>query len=138
MSKQFFATEHLDPVDTFKFALGLVVPRPIGWIGTTAADGTLNLAPFSFFNAVSGFPPTVVFSASYRDGKPKDTLANVKAMSVFTVNVVSADIGPQMNQTATSAPSEVDEFTLAGSLPYGARWSRHLWWLSARPILNVG
>ena len=102
MSKQFFTAEHLDPVDAHKFALGLVVPRPIGWIGTTATDGTLNLAPFSFFNAVSGFPPTVLFSPGYRDGEPKDTLANVETTSVFTVNIVSADIGPQVNQTAAS------------------------------------
>lgn len=112
--KRFFLTEQLAPVDTHKFALGLIVPRPIGWIGSRDRDGTRNLAPFSFFNAVSGYPPTVMFSPGLRNGGPKDTLANVESTGVFTCSIVSADLGEQMNQTAATAAADVDEFELAG------------------------
>ena len=64
-------------------------PRPIGWIGSVSAEGVHNLAPYSFFNAVSGDPPTVVFSAGYGDGVRKDTAANVKSTGEFTVNIVT-------------------------------------------------
>ncbi|MFZ0626045.1 MAG: flavin reductase family protein, partial [Acidimicrobiia bacterium] len=43
--------------DAYKLLSGLVIPRPIGWIGTVRDDGTFNLAPFSFFNVVSTSPP---------------------------------------------------------------------------------
>ena len=114
MTKRLFKTGELAPVDAYKFAVGLVVPRPIGWIGSSDGDGHANLAPFSFFNAVSGFPPTVLFSPGFRDGQPKDTLANVAATGGFTVNIVSADVGKQMNDTAATAAPDVDEFELAG------------------------
>ena len=114
MTKRFFPADTLDPIDAYKFAIGLVVPRPIGWIGSISSDGIANLAPFSFFNAVTGYPPTVLFSPGFREGEPKDTLANVDATGEFTVNLVSADIGPQMNKTSASAPADADEFVLAG------------------------
>jgi hypothetical protein len=41
----------------------LVVPRPIGWIATVDAAGRPNLAPYSFFNAISDRPPMVMFSS---------------------------------------------------------------------------
>ena len=115
--KQYFPTDQLAPVDTHKFALGLIVPRPIGWVGSRSSAGADNLAPFSFFNAASGYPPTVMFSPGLRDGRPKDTLANVEATGVFTCSIVSADLGEAMNQTAASAPPEVSEFELAGLTP---------------------
>lgn len=114
MDKQTFLADRMDPVDTHKLALGLIVPRPIGWIGSVDLEGVANLAPFSFFNAVTGFPPTVIFSPGKRDGGPKDSLANVEATGEFTVNVVSADLGERMNATAASAAPGVDEFELAG------------------------
>lgn len=112
MTKQLFHTVDLDPVDAHKFALGLVVPRPIGWIGTISADGVHNLAPFSFFNAAAGYPPTVMFSPGHREGEPKDTLANARDTGEFTVNVVSARVGDAMN--ATAATDYGDEFLLSG------------------------
>ena len=114
MTKCVFGAADLEPSVAHKFALGLVVPRPIGWIGSRSADGVNNLAPFSFFNAVTGYPPTVMFSPGLRDGLPKDTLSNVTATGVFTVNVVSAELGDKMNRTASTAAPDIDEFELAG------------------------
>jgi flavin reductase (DIM6/NTAB) family NADH-FMN oxidoreductase RutF len=111
--------EAIDPGDlgssgAYKLTSGLVVPRPIGWIGSQAADGTRNLAPFSFFNMVSGSPPTVIFAPGSSKGVPKDTLANVRETGVFTVNIVSEDLAQAMNATSATVAADVDEFELVG------------------------
>jgi len=110
--KSRFAVAELSGADPYKLTTGLIVPRPIGWIGTISADGTPNLAPYSFFNAVSGMPPTFVFSPG-RGGR-KDTLANVREVGEFTINVVTAEVVEAMNTTAASLPADVDEFDAAG------------------------
>lgn len=94
----------------------LVAPRPIGWIGTVSPDGEPNLAPFSYFNAFSADPPVVGFAPNAKgaDGEAKDTLANVREVAEFTVNVVSADLAEAMNATSRTLPRGVDEFALAG------------------------
>jgi flavin reductase (DIM6/NTAB) family NADH-FMN oxidoreductase RutF len=107
-----FSVEDLSGVDLYKLASGLVVPRPIGWIGTIAADGTPNLAPYSFFNCVSGAPPMFVFSPGR--GARKDTLDNVREIGEFTINIVTAEVVEAMNSTAASFPADVDEFAAAG------------------------
>ena len=61
-TKRRFRVDDLEGVDGYKLATGLIVPRPIGWIGSLSADGVANVAPYSFFNVVSGLPPTFVFS----------------------------------------------------------------------------
>jgi flavin reductase (DIM6/NTAB) family NADH-FMN oxidoreductase RutF len=110
--KHRFTVADLSGADPYKLTTGLIVPRPIGWIGSVSADGTPNLAPYSFFNAVSGMPPTFVFSPG-RGGR-KDTLANVREVGEFTINVVTAEVVEAMNATAASLPADVDEFAAAG------------------------
>lgn len=112
-----FETAQLSGVEGYKLLTGLVVPRPIGWIGSVSADGVHNLAPYSFFNAVSGNPPMVVFSAGHGDGIRKDTADNVKATGEFTVNIVTDTTVEAMNATSASLPPEVDEFEHAGLTP---------------------
>lgn len=95
----------------------LVTPRPIGWISTRGADGTENLAPYSFFNAVAYVPPQVMFASTGakpdREGT-KDSVANIRETGVFCVNVVSKALLDAMNATSGTWPRETDEFTLAG------------------------
>ena len=112
LRKRRFTVAELSGADPYKLATGLIVPRPIGWIGSISADGTPNLAPYSFFNAVSGAPPTFVFSPG-RGGR-KDTLANVREVGEFTINIVTAEVAEAMNATAASLPADVDEFDAAG------------------------
>ena len=104
----------MEPVDAYKLLSGLVVPRPIGWIGTRSADGVDNLAPYSFFNAVAATPPTVLFAPTGQPGARKDTLANVRETGAFTVNIVSFDLAEAMNATSATHPAEVDEFEAVG------------------------
>jgi flavin reductase (DIM6/NTAB) family NADH-FMN oxidoreductase RutF len=109
-----FDTATADPVDVSKLMLGLVVPRPIGWVGSVDEDGRHNLAPFSFYNVVSAKPPTVVFSPGTRRGAEKDTLANVRRTGEFTLSVVTEEVADAMVLTSGDYPPDVDEFEIAG------------------------
>ncbi len=111
---QRFVTAEIDTADAYKLLSGLVVPRPIGWIGTRSADGVNNLAPYSFFNGVAASPPTVMFAPTGQPSARKDTLTNVRDTGVFTVNIVNYDLGPAMNKTSGSHAADVDEFEVAG------------------------
>ncbi|OCJ12416.1 flavin reductase [Rhizobium sp. AC27/96] len=93
--------------DPFK---AIVAPRPIGWIGSKGRDGSLNLSPYSFFNAVSDQPKLVMFSSAGR----KDSVRNVEETGVFTANLVSRNIAEKMNQSSIAVPYGVNEFELAG------------------------
>lgn len=101
---------------SYRWLTNCVVPRPIAFVSTISTAGILNLAPFSFFNAICGEPPMVCFAPSHRT-PPKDTLVNVKATGEFVVNMVSDALAAQMNETSALVPPEVDEFALAGLTP---------------------
>lgn len=95
----------------------VVTPRPVGWISTRGKDGSENLAPYSFFNAVAYFPPQVMFSST--SGKPdrplgKDTLANILETEVFCVNIVEYAMRDVMNISSGAYARGVDEFEEAG------------------------
>jgi flavin reductase (DIM6/NTAB) family NADH-FMN oxidoreductase RutF len=110
-------TRELSSRDAYRLLIGSVVPRPIGWVSTVSADDVGNLAPFSFFMAATGNPPTVVLSTSMRDGQPKDTLRNVMEVPEFVLNVVSEDVGVAMNATSEEFPADIDELASAGLTP---------------------
>ncbi|CAN7288921.1 flavin reductase family protein [Rhizobium rhizogenes] len=93
--------------DPFK---AIVTPRPIGWIGSKGRDGSINLSPYSFFNAVSDRPKLVMFSSTGR----KDSARNVEETGVFTVNLVSRNLVEKMNHSSISVPYGTNEFALAG------------------------
>jgi flavin reductase (DIM6/NTAB) family NADH-FMN oxidoreductase RutF len=109
-----FLAAEIDAIDAYKLLTGLVVPRPIGWIGTRSVDGINNLAPYSFFNGVAASPPTVMFAPTGQPDARKDTLTNVRATEVFTVNIVTFSLAEAMNSTSGTYPEEVDEFDVAG------------------------
>jgi len=95
----------------------VITPRPIGWISTRGADGSENLAPYSFFNGVSYEPPQVMFAstASKADRKKgKDSVGNIIETGVFCVNVVAFEMRDAMNMTSEVLPREIDEFDHAG------------------------
>lgn len=98
------------PHDPFK---AIVAPRPIGWISSQAADGSLNLSPYSYFNALSTHPHLVMFSSE----GPKDSLANVRETGEFVVNLATRDLIEKVNQSSIDAPRGVSEFDHAGLTP---------------------
>jgi len=99
---------------SYKLLIGCVVPRPIAWVSTVAADGVPNLAPFSFFMGVCNDPPTIAFSSGRREHGKKDTVHNLEHTGDFVVNVVDDPHAEAMNATSGEYPPEVDEFALAG------------------------
>ena len=80
----------------------LVVPRPIGWISSLSVDGVANLAPYSYYNAVSGLPPFVMFSSAGR----KDSQTNIEATGVFSCSMAVWDLREQMNITSAAVGPE--------------------------------
>ena len=95
----------------------IVAPRPIGWISTRATDGSENLAPYSFFNAVAYTPPQVVFastSAKPDRGDTKDSVANIRETGVFCCNIVSYALSEAMNDSSGPWDRQVDEFRHTG------------------------
>jgi len=88
-----------------------VAPRPIGWISTISASGDHNLAPFSYFNLVHNFPPTVIFSCNglKPDGSPKDSWINAKETGEFVYNAATYPLRGAVNLTSTAWDSSVDE-----------------------------
>lgn len=104
----------------YRLMTSLVVPRPIAWVGTRAPDGTSNLAPFSYFNALSAAPMLVAVSIGMRRRREgggsteKDTLVNIRATGVFSVSLVTERHLEPMVRTSGEWPSGVDEFEEAG------------------------
>jgi flavin reductase (DIM6/NTAB) family NADH-FMN oxidoreductase RutF len=102
------ATE--SPAESYKILTNVVVPRPIAWITTRSAGGVINLAPFSFFNAVGGRPPCIIVSIGLRDdGTPKDTARNIEQTGEFVVNAVTEDLLHAMNISAVDFPPDQSE-----------------------------
>ncbi len=97
----------------------LVGPRPIAWVSSMDLDGVLNLAPYSFFNAIADQPPTIVFAPNgpRPGGGAKDTLANIEKTNEFVVNLCSYELRDEMNKSSAHVGPEVDEFELAGLTP---------------------
>ncbi len=111
--------------DNYLTLASCVVPRPIAFVSTISTGGVLNLAPFSFFNAVGASPPAIMFApATKRDGSDKDTLANIRAVGEFVVNVVPHNIREQMNLASGDFAADVDEFEIAGLTPLPSRLVR--------------
>ncbi len=93
-----------------------VAPRPIAWVSSIDPSGVVNLAPFSFFNAIASDPPMVMISFNgYHDhGGEKDTLSNIKSSGEFVANMVPLTLKDLMNVTTAPVAHEVDELELAG------------------------
>lgn len=101
-------TTHADRA--YPILAGLVTPRPIAWVTTMNEDGTVNAAPFSFFNVFGAEPPLVIFAPGDRDdGSPKDTARNCRRTGEFVVNLVDAALAEAMVRTAAPHPYGVSE-----------------------------
>lgn len=105
----------------YRLMTSLVVPRPIGWLGTRSLDGRSNLAPFSYFNALSSAPMLVGASIGRRratgpnnDPPAKDTLANIREMEAFSVSIATERHLEAMVRTSGEWPRGTSEFEEAG------------------------
>jgi flavin reductase (DIM6/NTAB) family NADH-FMN oxidoreductase RutF len=107
--------ESLKWQDAYKLVIGSILPRPIAFVSTVNEKGVHNLAPFSFFTAISAEPMLVCFSPMRNgNGSKKDTLLNIEATKEFVINIVSYEFVEKMNECATNFTSEIDEFEQSG------------------------
>ncbi|HJL66570.1 MAG: flavin reductase family protein [Arenicellales bacterium] len=92
-----------------------IIPRPIAWIVSENTNGSINLAPFSYFNAVSSNPPLVMISAGIKPGGvAKDTLNNIRQRKDFVLHIVSLEQLDAMNQSSANLPSGESEVEMLG------------------------
>jgi len=98
------------PYDPLK---AIVAPRPIGWISSRAADGRVNLAPYSFFNMISTRPCLIMFASEGR----KDSVSFIEETREFAANLVSENLSVAMNATSVNAPRGISEFEYSGLTP---------------------
>jgi flavin reductase (DIM6/NTAB) family NADH-FMN oxidoreductase RutF len=109
----------LDPTamsarDAYRLMISCIIPRPIAFVTTLSREGVSNLAPFSFFNGVSGDPPVISIAvATKRDGSKKDTWRNIEDTGEFVVNVVVPDLMDAVIIGARELPHNVSELDLA-------------------------
>ena len=98
-------------IDPFK---SLIFPRPIGWISSIDKKGIVNLAPYSYFNAIADDPPQVMFVAGASDKitQKKDTHTNIIATKEFVVNFATSTTRKQMNLSSKDFHEDEDEFLL--------------------------
>lgn len=100
----------LSAADRYITLTQTVLPRPIAWVLTENRDKSLNLAPFSFFNAVCSEPPLLMLSVAQQPtGYKKDTLANIEAGAEFVVNIASVSQLSALNQTSATLPYGASE-----------------------------
>jgi len=105
----------LDARAAYRLMISVVVPRPVAWVSTRGLDGSVNAAPFSYFQALSSRPPVVMISVgNRRDGTPKDTRRNIDETGEFVVGVVAEESAERMVRTSVDHPYGVSEFETAG------------------------
>ncbi|MBV9865397.1 MAG: flavin reductase family protein [Abitibacteriaceae bacterium] len=105
----------ISPRDRYKLLVSTVVPRPIALVTSMRADGQLNAAPFSFFNAMGSDPPLLVINIGDRDPDiPKDTAQNIRQTGEYVVNIVDESMAEQMNICAVDFPHGTSEVAAAG------------------------
>jgi len=120
LGEQFTSFEFgaLDVKTIYSLMIGAVVPRPIALVATRSASGAGNLAPFSYFTAVSSQPPCIAISITPKSAtEPKDTLRNIQETREFTVNLVSEWMIEAVNYTSASYPFGLDELSQVGLTP---------------------
>lgn len=105
--------------DNYKFLIGSILPRPIAVISTRNSDGSNNLAPFSFFTAISAQPMIIAFCPLIRssDGEFKDTVKNILREREFVLNFCTENNYEKINLASTELAYGEDEFKFANLTP---------------------
>ncbi|AUS08479.1 hypothetical protein C1X05_06305 [Laceyella sacchari] len=110
-----FDPKKLSKTDNYKLLIGSVLPRPIAFVTSLGPNGTVNAAPFSFFNVVATEPPLLAFSCTRKPGGVmKDTARNILNHGEYVVHIVDESIVTMVNETAVEFPAEVGEAEQVG------------------------
>ena len=105
-----YAVSDVNHHDRYKILTAFVLPRPIAWVTTVGPTGTVNAAPFSFFNVFAEDPPIVMFAVNKRpDGRIKDTWINIKRTGEFVVNLTDEPLARAMHESSGDFPPDIGE-----------------------------
>lgn len=105
----------------YKLMASLIVPRPIALVTTLGPTGVANAAPFSVFNMVGEDPPLVMISINrFKDGRLKDTAANILRSGEFVVHMSDEPMAQQMHDCGDAFPPDVSELAVVGLTPVPA------------------
>ncbi len=99
-----------------------IVPRPVAWVLSDNGDDSLNLAPFSYFSAVSSAPPLIMLSVGKKpDGSEKDTLTNIEQREQFVVHIAHRELAHLVNESALGLAFGESELEMLGlaTEPFG-------------------
>ncbi|VEF46880.1 nitrilotriacetate monooxygenase component B [Bacillus freudenreichii] len=99
--------------ENYKLLIGSIIPRPIAFVTSQTKDGTINGAPFSYFNVVSSNPPMISLAIQRKNGMPKDTAHNIQERKEFVVHIVDEQNVTKINETAASLPPDESELDVA-------------------------
>lgn len=106
----YLTLSELSPGKRYHVLSSLVVPRPIAWVTTLNEDGSVNAAPFSYFNLMGEKPPLAVLGIGKRpDGTAKDSFRNVRRTHEFVINIVTEANAEAMSLSSTPFPPGVSE-----------------------------
>ena len=120
------ALAQLPVLERYKLLIGLVIPRPIGWVSTWSEGGVANCAPFSFFNVISEDPPLCILSFNRRtDGAMKHTLKNIRRTGEYVVNLADESTANAMHTSSGEFAESESEFAKAGLTPVAAVQVKH-------------
>ena len=132
-------SDKLSKAQRYFLMVSCIIPRPIAWIGTVNEDGSNNLAPFSFFNGVTGTPPMVSLGfGPARDKAEKDTLRNIKRLGELTISIPPADLVEEVEATGEELPYGEDEFAVAGLTPVAGEMVSASWVKEAGVAFECG
>lgn len=98
--------------ENYKMLIGSIIPRPVAVVTSLAKDGTLNIAPFSYFNIVTSNPPIISLSIQRQNGQMKDTAHHIVTSKEAVVHIAEESYIKDINQTATSFSSDESELSL--------------------------
>ena len=120
------ALAQLPVLERYKLLIGLVIPRPIGWVSTWSEGGVANCAPFSFFNVISEDPPLCILSFNRRtDGAMKHTLKNIRRTGEYVVNLADESTANAMHASSGEFAEDESEFDKTGLTPVAAVKVKH-------------
>jgi len=105
--------ENMEKSDVYHVLTQVVVPRPVAWVLSSNDQGSLNLAPFSYFSAVCSDPPLIMLSiGSKPDSSPKDTYANIVDTEKFVIHIAGSDLATKVTHSSVTLPRGESEIEL--------------------------
>ena len=103
----------LAPTQVYHLMTQTVIPRPIAWVLTDSGEENFNLAPFSYFTAVSSRPPLLMLSVGKKPtGEVKDTTRNVLETGKLVIHIASSELAQKVSDSSATLEHGQSELTL--------------------------